>query len=140
MDAPAPALVLVVIFLGLAALHMFWAFSSRAGLLGFVPTENGAPVFRPGRAATLGVAVLLTAAAGVALWRGVWPDAGASRVPRIGIALIAVVFAARAVGDFRFVGFFKRVRGTNFARKDSLVFTPLCVVISALAVWLAVAY
>ena len=137
MGAPVSAFVLVAIFLGLAALHVLWAFSSRAGLQGFVPTENGTPVFRPGRASTLGVAVLLTAAAGVALWRGGWPNAGASWVPRIGIVVIAVIFAARAVGDFRLFGFFKRVRGTPFARNDTLVFSPLCAAISALALWLA---
>ena len=140
MDAPIPAFVLFIIFLGLAALHVFWAFSSRAGLQGFVPTENAAPVFRPGRAASLAVAALLAIAAGISLWRGAWPDAGASWIPRTGILVIAVVFAARAVGDFRFVGFFKRVRGTPFARNDSLVFSPLCAAISVLALWLALAY
>ena len=140
MGAPVPAFVLVVIFLGLAALHVFWAFSSRAGLQGFVPTENGAPVFLPGRAASLAVATLLAIAAGISLWRGAWPDAGASWIPRIGIVFIAVVFAARAVGDFRLVGFFKRVRGTPFARNDSFLFSPLCAAISALALWLALAY
>ena len=137
MDAPLPAFILFTIFVGLAALHVFWAFSSRAGLQGFVPTENGSPVFRPGRATTLAVAALLVFAAGISLWRGAWPDAGASWVPRLGIVVIAVVFAARAVGDFRLVGFFKRVRGTPFARNDTLVFSPLCAAISALALWLA---
>ena len=33
----------------------------------------------------------------------------------------AVVFLARAVGDFRYVGFFKRVRGTRFARLDTIL-------------------
>ena len=140
MDAPIPAFVLFIIFLGLAALHVFWAFLSHSGLQGFVPTENGAPVFRPGKATTLAVAALLAIAAGISLWRGAWPDAGASSIPRIGIVVIAVVFAARAVGDFRLVGFFKRVRGTPFTRNDSLVFSPLCAAISALALWLALAY
>jgi len=140
VDAPIPAFVLVVIFLGLAAFHVFWAFSSRAGLQGFVPTENGAPVFRPGRGASLAVATLLAIAAGLSLWRGAWPDARASWIPRFGMVVIAVVFAARAVGDLRLVGFFKRVRGTSFARNDSLVFSPLCAAISALALWLALGY
>jgi hypothetical protein len=132
-----PALALFVLFLTLAGIHVLWAFSGRTVSGRIIPTENGVPVFRPGRAATLAVAALLAAAAGVSLWRGVWPDTGPSWVPRIGIVVIAVVFAARAVGDFRLVGFFKRVRDTSFARNDTLVFSPLCAAISALALWLA---
>ena len=45
-------------------------------------------------------------------------------------ALAAMMFA-RAVGDFRFVGFFKSVRGTPFARADKLVYSPLCLAFGA---------
>jgi surfactin synthase thioesterase subunit len=45
------------------------------------------------------------------------------------------VFALQAIGHFRLVGLFKRVRvrvkGTPFARADSAVFTPLCLALSA---------
>ena len=44
---------------------------------------------------------------------------------------LAVAMAARAVGDFRLVGFFKRVRGTRFARLDTMLFTPLCLLLAA---------
>lgn len=134
---PFPAVVLIVLFLALSCMHVYWALTGRTGSRRVIPTENGAPVFHPGRSATLAVAALLAAAAAVSLWRGAWPDAGASWVPRIGILVIAGVFAARAVGDFRLVGFFKRVRGTDFARTDSLVYSPLCAAISGLALWLA---
>ncbi len=137
---PFPALALCVIFAALAGLHVFWAFSRTTIGGGVIPTENGEPVFRPGRVATLAVAALLAAAAGVTIWRGAWPDAGASWVPRVGIMVIAMAFAVRAVGDFRLVGFFKRVRGTPFARNDTLLFSPLCTAISALAWWLALGY
>jgi hypothetical protein len=32
----------------------------------------------------------------------------------------------RAIGDFRLVGVFKRIRGTPFAWWDSRLFVPLC--------------
>jgi hypothetical protein len=62
---------------------------------------------------------------------------GPEWVPRVGIWVIAVVFALRAVGDFHYCGLFKRVRDNAFARYDTLVYSPLCVVIAALAVWLS---
>lgn len=135
-----PALVLCLLFLVLAGLHVFWALSGRLGGSGVVPTIDGSPVMRPGKVGTLLVAAFLAAAAVVALWRGAWPGTRPSWVPGVGIWVIAVAFAARAVGDFRNVGLFKTVRGTVFARNDTLVFSPLCLAISWLAVWLAVFY
>ena len=54
---------------------------------------------------------------------------GAKRI----LALMAAVFALRAVGDFRCVGFFKRVKDTPFAVWDSRLFSPLCGILSLLA-------
>ncbi len=133
---PFPALILCVVFLALAGLHVFWALSGRLGWSGVIPTAEGVPVIQPGIGATLLVAALLFGAAMVALWRGAWPDAGPSWVPRLGVWIIAFVFAARAIGEFRFIGFFKTVRGTTFARNDTLIFSPLCVAIALLAAWL----
>ena len=49
---------------------------------------------------------------------------------RWGNLLIAFIFLARAVGDFKYVGFFKRVKGTAFAKNDSNYYSPLCLFIS----------
>ena len=46
-------------------------------------------------------------------------------------ALLALVFAARAIGEFRYVGFCKRVRDSVFARRDTWPYSPLCLLISA---------
>ena len=35
------------------------------------------------------------------------------------------------MGDFRTVGFFKKVRATRFAQLDSRIYSPLCAVLSA---------
>jgi hypothetical protein len=51
--------------------------------------------------------------------------------------VLAIIFAARALGDFRFVGFTKSVRDSRFARLDTRVYSPLCVLLAALACALA---
>jgi len=51
----------------------------------------------------------------------------------IAVWLIAAVFALRAIGDFRYVGFFKRIRDTRFARLDTLAYSPLCAVLGVLS-------
>jgi hypothetical protein len=44
------------------------------------------------------------------------------------------------VGDFRLVGFFKRVRGNAFARLDTLVYAPLCLVLAVGVFYVAVSH
>jgi hypothetical protein len=45
--------------------------------------------------------------------------------------LLAAGLFARAVGDFRFLGFFKRVRGTRFATLDYFLYSPICLLLAA---------
>jgi len=59
-------------------------------------------------------AALVSWAAGVGLPPGI-PKGSA----RVGTSILAAVFLVRAVGDRKYVGFFKRVRDTEFARRDS---------------------
>jgi hypothetical protein len=71
-----------------------------------------------------GAAYVALAAVGLVPWglpRGALP---------FGCAVLAVLFAGRAIGERRYVGFFKRVRGTVFAWWDTRVFSPLCAALS----------
>jgi len=42
---------------------------------------------------------------------------------------IPIIFILRAVGDFNYVGIFKKIKNTEFARADSKIFIPLCLII-----------
>ena len=128
------ASALAAIFVALALLHFFWAAGGGAGVDGFVPSDDGRPLFTPGPIASVAVGVALLAAALVVTCRaGLFCLGLPAWMARVGIWVIALLFAARAVGDFRYAGFFKRVRGTRFARRDTWIFSPLCVAIAALA-------
>jgi len=48
-----------------------------------------------------------------------------------GISAVALVMFARAIGDSELVGFFKKVGGSRFARLDTLLYSPLCLVLGA---------
>ena len=115
----------------LSAIHVFWAAGGRLGTGGAVPEVSGRPAFTPSPALTLLVAAALALAALVALSRGqlLWPSLSGSFVHWAAVGLGAV-FLLRAVGEFRLVGFFKRVRGTSFARWDDWLFSPLCLLIA----------
>ncbi len=111
----------------LAALHVYWAAGGGRGLRAAVPEVGGSAVFRPSRLASLGVATGLVGAALVALSRGglVVPADGGSLAHWAAISL-SLAFFIRALGDFRLVGFTKRIRGTQFAEWDDRLFSPLC--------------
>ncbi len=111
----------------LGLLHLYWAFWRGAGRTAFIPEVAGHPAFVPTTRATVGVAALLFAAALLVfgcLFRWGGPTLG--WIFTWGATGVAAAFFLRAVGDFRFVGFFKRVRGTTFALWDNLLFSPLC--------------
>ncbi|WP_416145629.1 DUF3995 domain-containing protein [Paenibacillus polymyxa] len=43
-----------------------------------------------------------------------------------GAGLLSCVFILRSIGDFKWVGFFKRKKGTFFAKWDTVLYSPLC--------------
>jgi len=122
--AAIPALLM------LAGIHVYWAAGGKAGKGAAVPTANGRPVLKPSPLGTALVAVGLGVMAAIVALRIGWLNVpglpGGGVAVKIATWLIAAVFALRAVGDFRCVGFFKRIRGSAFARLDTAAYSPLC--------------
>ncbi|AZA55575.1 DUF3995 domain-containing protein [Chryseobacterium sp. G0201] len=46
--------------------------------------------------------------------------------------ITAILSFIRAIGDFRYIGFFKKITSSSFAKKDTLIYSPLCILISLL--------
>lgn len=115
-------------------IHVYWIMGGRRGLDAALPYREGVAVFRPGRLATLavtigfaGMAVFFFVKAGWFFTLGVsfpvW-------INHYGLWILAGVFSFRAIGDFRYVGFFKRVREGTFARLDTRFYSPLCLLLA----------
>ncbi|HEX6032314.1 MAG TPA: DUF3995 domain-containing protein [Tepidiformaceae bacterium] len=116
------------LLLGIAAIHVYWAAGGRMGADSAVPSRGGVKTQSPGPIPTLSVAGgLIAMAAAVELAR----RGRGGAVARLVALLSALIFSARSVGDFRLVGLTKRERGTAFARNDTLLYTPLCMALSA---------
>jgi cation transport ATPase len=111
----------------IALVHVYWAFGGSLGKRAAIPEQDGVPLLRPSAPGTLAIAAALLAGAGAVasragwLWPNLYPGAIA-----FAVVALALIFAVRAIGDFRYVGFFKRIRGSRFARMDSLCYSPLC--------------
>lgn len=103
-----------------------------------MPARDGRPLFQPGPLACVVVGVALGLAALACAVRAGWLLSGLPGwLSQLGVAGVALAFGLRAIGDFRYVGFAKRVREGVFARRDTWLYSPLCVLISLLALALA---
>ena len=128
----AIALSVSVAFVVLALWHFRMAFSPASGLSSAVPSSEGRPLFVPSPGATAAVGVvlfffaILVAATGGLVHLGVSP-----RLLSWSSFALALGLLARAIGEFRYVGFFKRVRGSRFAKLDTLLYSPLCLFLAA---------
>jgi hypothetical protein len=119
-------------------MHVYWGLGGRSGHAATVPQVDGKALFRPSCFATLAVAAALLAAtvvvAGVAGWLGAAVPAGLSRLLTL---VMSLVFLVRAVGDFKYVGFFRRASESTFAYWDLHFYSPLCLFIAAAGLVLA---
>jgi Protein of unknown function (DUF3995) len=124
------AFALVAVLLVLGLIHVYWSLAGSGASKAAVPEVEGRPAFRPSRSATFAVALALFAAAALVGSAGrVAPAWLNLPYARMLTEVLGLTFLVRAVGDFRLVGFFKRVRGSTFARLDTLVYAPLCLIL-----------
>jgi hypothetical protein len=121
-------MTLAAILLILAAIHVYWASGGTWAASKVTPKlGDGKPLFVPGPAATLAVAGLMLFAAAIA--------AGFVLAQYHSLLMLAMtaVFSLRAIGEFRYCGFFKRIRNTEFAYWDTRIYSPLCLLMALLA-------
>lgn len=119
-----------VIFAILSLLHLYWATGGKTGSVA-IPSNNGKALFEPSAFSTVMVALALLAAALVVIGRlHLLGDFLSGWIFYWGTWVISVMFFLRAVGEFHYVGFFKTVTNTDFARWDYYLFSPLCLFIA----------
>ena len=122
------------IMLGIAGLHVYWAFGGQAGAAAAIPEVAGKPAFAPTPLMTLGVAGVLIAAAILVLGAaGVFGGDAPGDLFTVGTGFVIGAFLLRAMGDFNRFGFFKKVTGTRFAELDTRLYSPLCLGLAALS-------
>ncbi len=113
--------LLTAALLGAASLlHIYWASGGAWGITSALPVTAAGDRLNPPAALTLLVAVILMALAVLAL---VLVSGGVADWVRYTACAVALV--GRAIGDFRYVGLFKRVYNSPFAYRDTRLFSPM---------------
>ncbi len=137
-----PAFVNSIILSVISLLHMFWTFGGQWGLSASLPHRDGRRLLNPKRIDILTVAVCLAEMAFFYLYKigqFTWADSWMPNwLSQWGLWVLAGLFLLRTIGDFRYVGFFKRVREGRFAHLDTRFYSPLCLLLCVNTVLLIV--
>ncbi|MCC5816656.1 MAG: DUF3995 domain-containing protein [Leptospira sp.] len=128
--------ILAFIFFTLSAIHIYWGIGGRWGTEAVIPTTTEKQKsIMPGKLATFGVAFGLFALGIFICLKAEWLTLSIpSFISDYGLYAIGFVFLLRAIGEFKYVGFFKRIKNTKFAYYDTRYFSPLCLVVAMLSI------
>ena len=124
----------------LSFVHVYWAMGGGLDHNGVIPTfPDGQPVFNPGIVGTFAVAAALGIFAFVTIGNlGIYDEYIPHALIKYATIIIGIIFLLRSMGDFKYVGFFKKIKGTLFAKNDSRYYIPLCLFIGASSIAVAI--
>ncbi|WP_186755825.1 DUF3995 domain-containing protein [Echinicola salinicaeni] len=132
-----PSLLSFILFV-LGIIHFNWVFGGKFGFVESLPTnEKGERVLNPKKIDSAVVGLGLTAfglfylvKSGMIEIEYSWPE----WIMNYAGWIIPLIFLLRAVGEFKYVGFFKSIRETDFGKMDSKFFSPLCLILGILGI------
>ncbi|MEJ4087976.1 DUF3995 domain-containing protein [Galbibacter orientalis] len=130
------SILLSLILIVLGMIHLNWVIGGKFGYVESLPTkENGERVLNPKKidSAIIGIGLI---AFGIfyMIESGLIEYNLPEWIIKYGSWIIPIIFLLRAVGEFKYVGFFKSVRKTEFGKLDTKLFSPLCLIIGILGI------
>ncbi|MFK7774853.1 MAG: DUF3995 domain-containing protein [Saprospiraceae bacterium] len=140
----------ILILFIIALLHFYWALGGKWGFEKSVPSkEDGTLLFHPTPSTCFAVGIGLILMIGF-IFSGIIHSIYAY-IPEFentiqpspiwihdyGFWALGGIFTLRAIGDFNYVGFFKKVKNTSFGKLDSKFYSPLCLLIGGIFFWMA---
>ena len=125
------SIILLTFFTSLGFIHFYWLFGGKWGLEKVIPTkDNQTGTLSIPKFATLIVALVLLLFGLIYLVKSRLINVHIPNLAtKYGYWIIPSIFILRAIGDFKYVGFFKKIKDTEFAKADSKWFVPLCLTI-----------
>jgi len=107
----------------ISLIHFYWAFGGKVGLDVALPTKDGKLLINPSKVLIFLVAVIFVFFS-IIVYFLQFNSFNTEYTIYMGWFLSAI-FIARAIGDFRAVGFFKKIYSTKFSGYDTKYFSPL---------------
>lgn len=130
------AIILFLIFLFLSSIHFYWGVGGRWGSEAVIPTkDDNVKVMMPGLLPTFIVAFgLFGFGLFILIKSGLINFDLPHWLSNYGLWIIASIFILRAIGEFNYVGFFKKMKHTKFGQRDTKYYSPLCLLIGVLTI------
>ncbi len=132
MNFIAISTIFTLIIMGL--FHFYWAFGGKIGLDKALPTKDGKLLLKPSKSLTILVGIVLNSFAYIAYALQFYDftvNENRNFYLYSGIFL-STIFIIRAIGEFNAVGFFKKIKDTEFAIYDTRYFSPLCLILGVI--------
>ena len=135
------SIILFSIFTILALIHFNWAMGGQWGFDKALPTnENGERILNPRKIDSGIVGIGLMGFGLFYLWKSGFIQFDLPAwVAYIGW-IIPTVFIFRAIGEFRYIGFFKKIKTTDFRKMDTQLYSPLCLLIGLMGLLIMIFY
>lgn len=126
--------ILSLLFILLSGLHFSWALGGTWGFDNALPTNlKGEKILNPGKLDCVVVGLGLLA---FALFYLLQSNIIILNIPQWIMNLagwsIPSIFIVRAIGEFNYVGFFKKIKDTAFGKLDTKIYSPLCAMIGVM--------
>lgn len=129
-------LLLSLLLFALGFIHLYWVFGGKWGFENALPTtENGKRVLNPKKidSALVGLGLCF-----FGLYYLLQLDFFKVELPNWMFTylgwIIPAIFLLRAIGDFKYIGFFKKISKTDFGKRDTKFFSPLCLIMGLIGV------
>ncbi|MBK9737641.1 MAG: DUF3995 domain-containing protein [Saprospiraceae bacterium] len=125
------SIILCFVFIFLASFHFYWAFGGKKGTENVIPVDtNNVKIINPSIISTLFVGIILLLFAFINIIKTKIINIELPEViENYCLWFIAILFLLRAIGEFNYIGFFKKIKTTKFGIMDTKVYSPLCLFI-----------
>ncbi|QWX82531.1 DUF3995 domain-containing protein [Cellulophaga sp. HaHaR_3_176] len=126
------SVILISIFSGLAIVHFYWASGGQFGFTTTLPAnEQGVVILNPTPIDSIlvGIGLSLFGLFYFFVLKS-YKNKFLIFVKNVGLWVIPTIFTLRALGDFKYVGFFKQIKSTEFANLDTIFYSPLCMLVA----------
>jgi len=132
------SITLFFIFTIISGFHFYWFFGGIWGLKKVIPTKNNRlTTLSVPKIATLLVSVMFVIVAIIYLLKSNILDIQYTNTAiNYMFWIVPFVFILRAIGEFNYVGFFKKIKNTEFSKADSNLFSPLCLLIGVVGLYI----
>jgi glucan phosphoethanolaminetransferase (alkaline phosphatase superfamily) len=122
------SVISAIIFTVISGFHFYWAMGGKVGFDVVLPSNRDASkALNPSKSITFVAALVFL---GIAIFYLIKANLIPITLPQLitnyGLYALASVLIIRAIGDFKYAGFFKTVKDTPFAVYDTKYYSPLC--------------